>query len=436
MKRTKEMRNSGHTWIGMIPKHWNVMRMKNIFQNISEKNHPDAEVLSLYREYGILPKNSRSDNHNVTSEDTASYKYVRKGDLVINKMKAWQGSLAISDYEGIVSPAYYVCGFVDEALSKRYYHYLIRSKNYAQEYERLSTGMRVGQWDLRIDDFMKIPVLVPPVEEQYQIGEFLDSACNHIDELIEETKKSIEEYKHWKASIIEEIVTKGLDLNRKLRESGLTWLSEIPEEWKVSRLKNIFSFGKGLPITKDNLTESGIAVISYGQIHAKGNPGTCIVDELIRYVPESFMESNPYSLVHEGDFLVADTSEDIEGCGNCAYVDMEMPLFAGYHTIILKAAESKDNKYLAYLYKSDAWRSQIRNQVSGVKLFSISKKILNAVTVIIPPEEERKQIVAFLDEKCALIDSMIGEKIKLIEDLDLYKKSLISEVVTGKRKVV
>lgn len=436
MERYIEMKYSGLEWIGEIPKHWSVLRMKNIFQNVSEKNHPDAEVLSLYRELGVVPKNSRDDNHNVTSEDTTNYKFVHVNDLVINKMKAWQGSLAVSDYEGIVSPAYYVCRFKLEEVSKRYYHYLLRSKKYAQEFERLSTGMRVGQWDLGIDDFMRVPALIPPVNEQIGIATYLDEKCVSIDAIIEETKHSIDEHKQWKLAIINEAVTKGLERNPDTKEASLEWIFKIPQNWNVYRLKSLFSFGKGLPITKNNLTESGIPVISYGQIHAKFNTGTSISDDLIRYVPESYLDSNPDSLVSRGDILIADTSEDIDGCGNSVYVDREMQLFAGYHTIILKSLRKKENKYLAYLFKAPSWRSQIRTRVSGVKLFSISKKILNIVTVILPPEDEQRRIVQFLDEKCRLIDDIIAEKEKLIEDLEAYKKSLIFETATGKRKVV
>lgn len=214
------------------------------------------------------------------------------------------------------------------------------------------------------------------------------------------------------------------------------WISKIPHNWNVCRLKSLFSFGKGLPITKDNLTESGIPVISYGQIHAKFNTGTSISEDLIRYVPGYYLSSNPESLVRQGDILVADTSEDIDGCGNSVYVDCDMQLFAGYHTIILKSLQREDNKYLAYLFKSPSWRSQIRTRVSGVKLFSISKKILNNVTVILPSEEEQRRIVQYLDKKCTIIDDIIAEKERLIEDLELYKKSLIFETVTGKLKVV
>ena len=435
MEKHDMMSDSGRPWLGQIPQHWKILRMKNVFEVVSERNHPDAEVLSLYREYGVLPKSSRDDNHNVTSEDTASYKFVRVDDLVINKMKAWQGSLGISQYEGIVSPAYYVCRFINDEVSKRYYHYLLRSRTYAQEFERLSTGMRVGQWDLGIDDFMAVPALIPPIEEQRAIAAYLDDQVAQIDSIIAEARANIEEYKQFRAATIEE-TTLGYALPVTKKKSGIEWIDEIPVTWQALRLKSLFSFGKGLPITKDNLVENGTAVISYGQIHAKFNRGTEIVEGLIRYVPESYIETNPESLVHKGDILVADTSEDTDGCGNAVYVDRDMQLFAGYHTIILRDIIGRNNKYLAYLFRTNAWRSQIRSRVSGVKLFSISKKLLNMATVILPPEEDQQEIIRKLDKICREIDEIITGKEELISDLEIYKRSLIYEAVTGKRKVV
>lgn len=431
-----DMKDSGFQWIGKIPHHWKTTRMKEIFQNITDKGHPDAEVLSLYREYGVLPKNSRDDNHNITSKDTGSYKYVQVGDLVINKMKAWQGSLGVSDYAGIVSPAYYVCHFRSENFNKKYFHYLLRCRAYAQEFERLSTGMRVGQWDLNIDDFMTVPAVVPLFEEQQAIASFLDDQCAQIDDIIAEAKASIEEQRHWRAAIIEEAGTRGLSIGVQKKKSQLEWIDDIPLTWGTARLKAMFSFGKGLPITKDNLVEAGVPVISYGQIHSKTNLGTTVTDDLIRFVPESYLTSNSDSLANRGDILMADTSEDLTGCGNCVYVDRDGTLFAGYHTIILRSTEERNNKYLSYLFKTDAWRSQIRTRVSGVKLFSISRKILGVLTVLIPPEDEQTEIVEYLDKKCMQIDSVIAEKEALITELEAYKRSLIYETVTGKRKVV
>lgn len=215
---------------------------------------------------------------------------------------------------------------------------------------------------------------------------------------------------------------------REMKDSGVAWIGEIPANWKIVPLKSLFSFGKGLPITKDNLEDTGIPVISYGQIHAKWNSGVTTHRELLRYVNESYLDTNPQSLVRRGDLIMADTSEDREGCGNCAYVDTDETLFAGYHTIILRSINETDNKYLAYLFLTDSWRSQIRQAVSGVKLFSVSRRILGSASVIVPDNAD--EIVAYLDDKCAQVNTLISNVQAQIEKLKAYKQSLIAEVVT------
>ena len=217
---------------------------------------------------------------------------------------------------------------------------------------------------------------------------------------------------------------------REMKDSGVQWIGSIPGSWEIKKLKHLFSFGKGLPITKEKLTKTGIPVISYGQIHGKYNSGVRIHDELIRYVPEMYLETNPESLVHEGDLILADTSEDIEGCGNCAYIDKEGQIFAGYHTVVLRSPKPKNNKYYAYLLKTDPWRSQIRSKVSGVKVFSVSRQIISDATVIVPPYEIQQRIVAFLDHKCAEIDSVIADTQRTIEEYKALKRSIITEAVT------
>ena len=218
---------------------------------------------------------------------------------------------------------------------------------------------------------------------------------------------------------------------REMKDSGVEWIGEIPSDWKTARIKQLFTFGKGLPITKDNLVENGVSVISYGQIHSKSNDGIHIQDDLIRYVDKVFLTTNSKSLVKEGDFIFADTSEDIDGCGNCIYIDRDLLLFAGYHTIIFSAEQKGDNRYLGYLFKTDAWRSQIRKQVTGVKLFSISRRILSDVSVIMPQEiGERIRIADYLDDKCAKINSIIEKQQVIIEKLKEYKLSVINEALT------
>ena len=202
-----KMKDSGVEWIGEIPENWEVFKIKQILRNKSIKNFPNEMVLSLYRDLGIVPKDSRDDNHNVTSEDTASYKLVEKGDFVLNKMKAWQGSMAVSDYRGIISPAYYICEFKRQDLDRKYIHYLLRNESYKPEYLRLSTGLRVGQWDLNIDTFLNIPMIFPSLQEQFRIATYLDTKTAEIDSLIALKQQKITELKDYKKSIIYEYVT-------------------------------------------------------------------------------------------------------------------------------------------------------------------------------------------------------------------------------------
>lgn len=201
-----EMKDSGIPWIGMIPSHWNIGKLKFYLKRSEPRNPGDKQVLSLYREYGVIPKDSRDDNHNVTSEDTSKYKYVKSGNFVINKMKAWQGSVAVSNYEGIVSPAYYVYKFTNEAINKRYFHYLLRS-SYKDEFKRISAGIRIGQWDLSSDDLDRTMILIPPLSEQQQIADVLDKNSLIIEKLIFQKNALIEKLEEYKKSLIFEYVT-------------------------------------------------------------------------------------------------------------------------------------------------------------------------------------------------------------------------------------
>lgn len=199
---------SGIEWIGEVPEEWEVLKSRYFLNEISVKGYPDEEVLSLYRDYGIIPKNSRSDNHNVTSLDTSGYKLVKPGNLVINKMKAWQGSMAISNLRGIVSPAYYTFEVDNERFNLRFLHYALRNPAYKQEYMRISAGLRVGQWDLNKNEFKNIKYAFPAnKEEQKAIADYLDEKSSQIDALIIEKENVISEYENYKKSMIYEYVT-------------------------------------------------------------------------------------------------------------------------------------------------------------------------------------------------------------------------------------
>lgn len=219
-------------------------------------------------------------------------------------------------------------------------------------------------------------------------------------------------------------------MERQYKDSGIDWVKRIPKEWEVGRFKNIFKTGKGLNFTKGDLIPEGIPVVSYGQVHSKKNTGTKLDDELIRHIPSELIKGGEASKVNVGDFIFADTSEDIEGCGNAVYVNKEIGLYAGYHSVIAKAKYPEQSKYFAYLFLTECWRSQIRKRVTGIKVFSISQGILNETTIILPTLSEQIIIGNYLDEKCGIIDSLIELQEQMIEKLKAYKQSVITEAVT------
>ena len=232
----RKMKDSGAAFLGTVPEAWGIEKIKHHLERYEIRNPGDQDILSVYREYGVIPKDSRDDNHNVTSEDTSKYKYVKPGYFVINKMKAWQGSMGISDHEGVVSPAYFIYRFKDNLFSKRYFHYLLRGC-YKDEFRRLSGGIREGQWDLPALSFENTLVLLPTNEEQDRIADFLDNQCAEIDTLSADIQSEIDILEEYKRSIITEAVTKGLDKNVKMKDRGTGWMGDTPENWGRTRIK-------------------------------------------------------------------------------------------------------------------------------------------------------------------------------------------------------
>ena len=216
--------------------------------------------------------------------------------------------------------------------------------------------------------------------------------------------------------------------------SGVEWIDSIPLNWKTTRFTKSFEFFKGLNIKKTDLVDSGAGVVSYGQVHAKNNNGYSLQDGLIRYVAENLIDEK--SLLQEGDFVFADTSEDLEGVGNSIHIDSSNELYAGYHTLVARCLDkSICTKYFAFLFLTDIWRSQLRKNANGTKVYSVTQKMFKAVSCLVPPIEEQLKIVAYLEQKCDAIDRVISHKLTIINTLAEYKKSLIYEVVTGKKEV-
>jgi len=219
MQRYESYKSSDADWLGDVPTHWDVQPLRAVTALKSDKNRPELPVLSVYREYGVILKDSRDDNHNATSLDTSAYKVVKPGDLVVNKMKAWQGSMGVSAHDGIVSPAYITCATRADRVRPQYLHYLLRSSPLIGVYNSLSYGVRVGQWDMHYEDFKQIPIPLPPQEEQERIVAFLDQKTAEIDEAIAKKERLIELLNEQKSIVTNHAVTRGLNRVLKIASS-------------------------------------------------------------------------------------------------------------------------------------------------------------------------------------------------------------------------
>lgn len=414
----REMKDSNYGYLGIVPQSWKVDKIKYHLKALGMRNPGNAQVLSVYREYGVIPKDSRDDNHNVTSEDTSNYRYVRKGDFVINKMKAWQGSMAVSRYTGIVSPAYYVYQFTDDALNRGYFHYLLRSKLYAAEFARISGGIRVGQWDLSAYNFENTMLLIPSLEEQGKIATFLDSQCSEIDAISADIQKEIEILEQYKRSVITEAVTKGLNPDAEMKDSGVPWIGKMPANWTCIKGKYILKY-----MQKPVKTDDGVI--------------TCFRDG------EVTLRSNR----REDGFTMADKEIGYQGIDVGDLVVHGMDGFAGAIGIsdsrgkaspVLNVLDSRQNKkYIMYYLRSMAYGDVFAALATGIRVRSCDLR-WNKLSVLlypVPPLEEQAEIVQYIEDTLNKVNGVIGEKKQQLTVIDSYKKSLIYEYVTGKEEV-
>ena len=431
MQRYCKYKDSGVKWLGEIPSHWEVVKSKYLWkESFAVSDSGREKLLSVSQYDGVTP--TKSDSR---SESLKGYKIVSKNDLVINIMLAWMGGLGVSKYEGIVSPAYCIYKLCDSS-NPRFLHFLYKTPLYLAEFARRSSGVIPSRWRMYTDDFGQVLSLLPPRKEQDAIVSYLDSVTSKIDEAIAQQQKMIDLLNERKQIIINDAVTKGLDPKAKMKDSGIDWIGQIPEHWEISVFKHLFNTRTGITFTKEQLSESGAPVISYGQIHSKDNWGASINPILNRHIPQSLTKGKDSAIAIKGDFLFADTSEDFEGCGNNVYVDTEEPVYAGYHTILAKCNNKECGQYLAYLFASSKWRGQVRSMVNGVKVYSVTQTILNNALVILPPISEQKEIANYVTKKVVVINDAIDRCKKRIKLLQERKQIIINDVVTGKVKVI
>ena len=420
VKTMRELAESGAKWIGKVPASWGVDKLKYHLYRSEPRNPGDKVVLSLYRELGVIPKDSRDDNYNVTSEDTSKYKYVRPGDFVINKMKAWQGSVAVSDYEGVVSPAYYVYHFSDDLFSKRYFHYLLRSC-YKAEFMRLSGGIRVGQWDLPAEALDNVLVLIPPREEQERIAFFLDQKCEEIEDIVEELGVQVDTLEQYKRSLIIETVLRGIDKTAEWKDSGISYVGNIPKKWNVHPVYYYFRERKNTNILGN---EQNLLSLSYGKIIRKD------INTSEGLLPESF---NTYNIIEAGDVVVRPTDLQNDKRSLRTGLSTERGIITSAY-IALQPIRQVNSAYFQYLLHAFDLMKVFYNMGNGVRQ-GLSYPEFSKLLVLEPSLEEQKRIVDYLFMRCGEIDAIIAEMNEQMAILDEYKKSIIFEYVTGKKEV-
>jgi len=393
-------------WYGTLPLRWVAKKIGELFVERREKvADTDFAALSVSKG-GIVPQIATV----AKSNDGDNRKRVCGGDFVINSRSDRRGSSGVSSMDGSVSLINIVLTLREEH-NIGFFHYLLRSHNFIEEYYRNGHGIVADLWTTRYTEMKIICLPIPPREEQDRIVRFLDWKVSQINKLINTKKKQIELLQEQKRAVVNEV---------------------LPSTGEQVRFRNLFMLIKGLNITKANLTEIGIPCVNYGQIHSKYGFEVNPDINLLPYVPKSYFETNPKSLMGYGDFVFVDTSEDIAGSGNFTYLNSQTVAFAGYHTIIARPIKPLNHRYVAYYFDSPQFRSQIQQRVNGVKVYSITRTILNSTTVILPTEEEQEIAVRRLDKFCENINIIIEKITAEIYLLREYRTRLISDVVTGK----
>ena len=399
--RYPEYKESGVEWLGEVPSHWGFKPLWVLFRRDKRIGFPEEELLSVYRDYGVIPKSSRDDNFNNPSDDLGTYQLVEPGCMAINKMKAWQGSVGISEYRGIVSPAYFVF-YPDHEQSPKYLHYLLRSPQYTAAYLKFSKGIRVNQWDLDPQYHSRLPVLVPRIEEQHLIAAFLDRETAKIDALVGGQEKLIDLLKEKRQAVISHAVTKGLDPTGPMKDSGIEWLGDVPEHWSVVRLKRAIMFQRGHDLPMEERQEGTIPVVSSGGVIATHNMAQAKSPGIV---------TGRYGTI--GEFLLI--QEDY------------WPLNTALYSI---GMFENNPSFLLYMLKSIYEHFVLNSLKSAVP--GVDRNDVHTVFVALAPKSEQSAIAAFLDSECSKIDVLITEAQHAIDLLKERRSALISAAVTGK----
>ena len=424
----RAMKDSGIKWIGEIPKEWDLIRAKNLFEQSTTKGNNRLVLLSATQDRGVIDKSMLESVVQVSADaDLSTFKTVHINDFVIS-LRSFQGGFEISYCEGVISPAYTVFRLRTPSYP-HYYRYLFKSYGFIDKINSLTVGIREGK-NIQYKDFANMMLPSINIDEQQRIATYLDTKCGEIDELIGIQEKFIEELKAYKQSVITEAVTKGLNPNAKMKDSGVEWIGEIPEEWEVAHLNYFVSkVGSGsTPRGGSNIYVSeGIKFLRSQNVYFEG----LVLDD-VAYITPEIDEEMKNTRVKCGDVLLNITGGSI---GRCFFVDKKLGAAnVNQHVCIIRPTKM-DCVYLKYYLQSQLGQIQIDSLQTGGNREGLSAAALKKFLVFNISKEEQQSIATYLDNKCSQIDSLIALKQSKIEELKSFKKSLIYEYVTGKKTV-
>lgn len=422
MKRYPKYKPFGNYWISEIPSHWNEQKIKHLFDERVEKGHPDEPLLAATQNQGVILKSDYESRTVEATKDLHLLKFVKEGDFVIS-LRSFQGGIEYSYCQGIISPAYTIM-IPRPEIDSSYFRHLAKSRTFIELLKGCVTGIREGQ-NINYALLRTYLLPLPPLDEQKAIADYLDKKMEQIDRFISLQKEAISLLKELRQAEITKAVTKGLDENAEMKDSGVEWIGEIPSEWNVIKLSHIFrTIGSGTtPISGDSESydNGNIAWINSGDLNDKHLLNTChkVTESAIKkYSALKIYPKGTLFVAMYGANIGKICISDIEACCNQAC--------CGLTNLISTSTLS----YIFYQLLACREYWMLNAQGGGQK--NINMDIVRSTRLLLPPLNIQENIADYLDQKCAEIDSAIQNKEALIEKVTEYKIRLISDAVTGK----
>ncbi|MEI6309100.1 MAG: restriction endonuclease subunit S [bacterium] len=433
LKPYPAMKSSGVPWLGEVPEHWGMRQLRSVLRGVTDRNQPDLPLLSVVREKGVILRDvaNKDENRNYIPDDLTNYKVVHKGQFAMNKMKAWQGSYGVSQYDGVVSPAYFI--FDINGVGGDYFHVAIRSKAYVPFFTQASDGVRIGQWDLSQSRMKDIPFIVPPLPEQAAIIRFLNHVNRRIRRYIHAKQKLVKLLEEQKQAIIHHAVTRGLDPNVRLKPPGVEWLGDIPEHWKVNRLKTLVSsVTSGSRGWSNYMADTGVLFIRIGNLTR-----TSIDLDMEKIVhlqlPSRVLGETVRTRARAHDILLSITAF----IGSVAVVPAGIEeAYVSQHVACCRPrAGSANPRWVAYVLLSSIGQTHGKLSMYGGTKQGLSLDDVKNYIVLLPPLDEQERLVDWIESTSSNIDAGIRSAQREMSLLREYRTRLIADVVTGKLDV-